>query len=206
MEQSQYSRIYGGKKEDIKKEQEVLEKVVEKPMGDDNIRQILPKANIILYPELKKYTSIDQILPKNKSYAIILYLNSPSSGHWTAIMRPNDNEIEYFDSYGHQIDHPLSWISNDENKKLGIDEPYLSKLLKESGKKIIWNKKKFQQLDGDIATCGRHCCNRIQCMKNRSMGLKRYCQMMDRVKQKTGLDFDDIVGTMISPESELNSL
>lgn len=189
--------------DELKREEKVLDKMVDKPMGDDTIKEYLPKCKIILYNELPKYQNINQILPKTKSYAIILYMDGPHSGHWTAIMKPNENEIEYFDSYGNAPDEPLNWSSDETKHQLGINAPYLSNLLKQSGKKIIWNKMKFQKdKDPDISTCGRHCCFRIQMMKNRNMNIHQYCKMMERVKKQIGKDYDELVSIMVSPEAE----
>ena len=183
-------------------EKKVLEEIVDKPMGDDTIKNVLPKCKIIMYSDLKNYHSMAQILPKVKSYAIILYQDSPNSGHWTAIMKPNENEYEYFDSYGTEVDHPLTWTSDELKKSIGIHAPYLSNLLRESGKKIVRNKTQFQSKGGDIATCGRHCCMRIQMMKNRNMNIHQYANMMKNVKKKLNKSFDELVGVMISPEAD----
>ena len=42
-------------------------------MGDDDIRYYLPKATIITYDELSNYKQIEDLLPKHKSYFILLY-------------------------------------------------------------------------------------------------------------------------------------
>ena len=190
------------KEKEIEKEKEIVEELVDKPMGDSDIKDIFPNAKIIMYNDLQKYNNIDEILPNPKSYAILLYLNSPNSGHWVGIMKPDKNTIEYFDSYGYPIDKPLSWISQEQNQKLGIHDNYLTNLLKKSGYKIIHNTNKYQGNGGDIATCGRHCCFRIQCMKNKNMSLQDYDRMMKNTKNKMNMGFDDLVTTMISPELE----
>ena len=183
-------------------EKEVLEEIIDKPMGDDTIKEYLPKCKIILYNELKNYHSMAQILPRVKSYAIILYMDGPNSGHWCAVMKPNENEYEFFDSYGNGVDGPLKWTTPELKKSLEIHAPYLSKLLNDSGKKIIWNKTPFQGKGGDIATCGRHCCFRIQMMKNRNMNIHQYTKMMKTVKNKLNKSFDELVGVMVSPEAD----
>lgn len=190
------------REDELYKEKEVLEEIVDKPMGDDTIKEIFPKAKIIMYPDLKNYKNIDEILPHVKSYAIILYLNSPNSGHWTAIMKPKDNTYEFFDSYGGEIDKSLSWISKEENKNLGISAPYLTNLFKNSGGDVVWNKTPFQGKGGDISTCGRHACFRIQCMKNKNMSIGQYTKMMKNVKNKMNKNFDELVSIMISPEAD----
>lgn len=187
---------------EIKKEEEIMEEIIEKPMGDDTIKEILPNCKIILYNQLKNYNNIDQILPHVKSYAIILYQHTPNSGHWVGIMKPNEKQIEYFDSYGKCVDFCLSWNSKEENEKLGIDQPYLTNLLKNSGKEIIYNNLCFQGKNSDISTCGRHACFRIQNMKNKNMNIYQYQKMMKDVKNKMNKTFDELVSIMISPEAD----
>ena len=41
-------------------------------MGDDDIRYYLPKATIITYDELSNCKQIEDLLPKHKSYFILL--------------------------------------------------------------------------------------------------------------------------------------
>ena len=53
----------------------------------------------IEYKDLKNYTSIDELLPNDKDFAVLLYESQPNSGHWTALLK-YDNDIELFDSYG----------------------------------------------------------------------------------------------------------
>lgn len=184
------------------KEEKAVEEMVEKPMSDGAIKEALPNAKIILYNELKNYNSIDQILPHSKSYAIILYQNSPNSGHWVGISRPNKNTIEVFDSYGNPIDKPLSWISKNENIKLGIDGPYLTNLLNKSGYNVIHNTTCFQGKNGDISTCGRHACFRIKCMLDKNMDLEKYTKMMKNVKNSMNKTFDELVAIMLNTPTE----
>lgn len=190
------------REEEMRKEEEILEEIVDKPMGDDDIKKILPKCPIILYNQLKNYHSISQILPRVGSYCIILYMDSPHSGHWVGLMKPNESEIEYFDSYAHHPDEPLSWSSEERKKELGINEPYLTNLLRDSRKRIIWNKICYQNSDSEISTCGRHACFRIQMMKNRHKNLAQYGKMMQDIKKKTGKNYDELVSIMISPEAD----
>ena len=76
-------------------------------MGDDDIRYYLPKATIITYDELSNCKQIEDLLPKHKSYFILLYpVQSVSSGHWISVTR-FDKTIEYCDSYGEKPDAPL---------------------------------------------------------------------------------------------------
>ena len=79
-------------------------------MDDSDIRYYLGKdVPILKYSELSKYKMIEQLLPKHKSFFILLYpVTSEMSGHWTCMTRFN-NTIEYFDSYGGLPDSPFKW-------------------------------------------------------------------------------------------------
>jgi len=182
-------------------EKKILKEVVEKPMGDDDIKNYLKNPKIIIYNQLPKYNNIDEILPCAKSYAIILYQNSPNAGHWTTILRPTEEKkIEFFDSYGKECDHCLTWLSKEDNQKLGINDKYLLNLIKKSGFELTHNKTCFQGGNNGISTCGRHCCFRISNMKRKNMNLEDYTHMMKTTKNKTNMNFDKLVSVMVSPE------
>ena len=75
-------------------------------MDDDDIRYYLPKVRLMLYNELKNKT-IEKLLPKHKSYIIVLYpVISERNGHWICLTRFNST-VEYFDSYGKIPDTPI---------------------------------------------------------------------------------------------------
>jgi len=131
-----------------------IEKVATTPLDNFQLNDYLPNVPIITYNELQKYNSIEQILPHNNSYAVILYQNSENSGHWTALFR-KDNNIYFFCSYGSKVDEPLNWISKKENNKLGINAPYLSILLNKTKMPVYYNKISHQDEDRRVSTCGR---------------------------------------------------
>ena len=57
-------------------------------MDDTAIRHYLPKAKIVTYNELSKVKTIENLLPKHKSYFILLYpVSSTTSGHWVCMTR-----------------------------------------------------------------------------------------------------------------------
>ncbi len=154
------SNIHSDKKMTPQQKKEALynvkkiEKVATTPLDNFQLNDYLPNVPIITYNELPKYSSIEQILPHNNSYAIILYQNSENSGHWTALFR-KDNNIYFFCSYGSKVDEPLKWISKEENKKLGINAPYLSMLLNKTKMPVYYNKISHQDEDRRVSTCGR---------------------------------------------------
>ena len=42
-------------------------------MDDLDIEFYLPKVRLVVYNDLKKYKTIEKLLPKDKSYFIVLY-------------------------------------------------------------------------------------------------------------------------------------
>ena len=176
----------------------VLNTIKFEPMGDDEIKIFLPDAKIIKYSELRKLHSLDDLLPNDKDYAIILVENNFNRGHWIVIMK-DGNLINYFDSYGRPIDAHLFDVPIQKRVQLQAEKPYLTNLLKQEvskGKKVIFNKTAFQGGGDGLATCGRHSIYRILNFLN-GMGEDKYMKMMKRIKDKTGLTYDQIVSFTI---------
>jgi hypothetical protein len=184
------------KKEVIKGIKNDIEEVKEDALGDNIIRKYLPNARIIKYSQLKNFNNIEELLPNEQSYCILLYESQPNSGHWTALMRIDDN-IEYFDSYGNKPDFPLTW-SKDINEALGQSIPYLSNLLDKTSRDVYYNDFQYQKENKDVATCGRHCIFRILCLTRNFYDLKQYCNFLKGLKHKSSESFDDIVSYMIN--------
>ena len=119
-----------------------IEQIMRKPLSDTDLRHILGDCKIITYPELSKYNNINELLPNPYDFVIILLLESPASGHWTALLKYN-NGYEFFDSYGNPPDYDLShWLTPQERLKLGESQKYLSYLLQ--GNPYVYNKIKYQ--------------------------------------------------------------
>jgi hypothetical protein len=172
-----------------------LEQIESRPMGDGDIRTYFPNAKIMLYNELNNMEHIDELLPKDKSYAFILIEDSPNKGHWVCIDRLK-NELNFFDSYGGAPDSQLKWIGMEDRKELGQAEKKLTQLLKSSGYKVNYNPFKYQEKGHEIQTCGRHCCLRIKKMLDGN-DLDAYHKFMNNTKKSMGMDYDDIVAYFI---------
>lgn len=180
----------------------VIDEIKETPMGDDDIRTYLPNAKIIKYTDLKNYNSIDQILPNEKDYAIILYQNKPSEGHWCCCLKYLYKDVpicEFFDPYGIYPDDQLDFVSDKQNVGLGIKDKYLTNLLEDADNRNVYNKTKFQsdKKNDIVNTCGRHCVNRILCLLNKNMNLDQYTDYMKKMKKDMKLPYDDIVSALI---------
>ena len=163
-------------------------------MDDSDIHYYLPKARLVMYNDLKKYKTIEKLLPKHKSYFILLYpVQSETSGHWVCITR-FDKTIEYFDSYGLKPDFPLSW------SKFRDTEKYLSKLLNKTKLPIVYNTISFQsKQDLMMATCGSYCVFRILMLLEMNADLEKNNLMLKTLKESNeDLTYDDLVVNFIN--------
>lgn len=174
----------------VVKYDDVIERI-DKPMSDSDLERYLgsPASDyIVKYSDLDNYKKIEELLPKEKDFKIILTESSLNNGHWTALMRYKDT-IEAFNSYGSKPSYELGFISKIKNAFLGQDERHLNKLLnralKEKKYKIIYNKKKFQKYSPSIQTCGRHCVLRILLL-NQDYTLEDYINWMEKQLKSFG--------------------
>ena len=170
-----------------------MEEVELNSISDTELKYYLPDCNIKTYPELRNIKDIEELLPKNDSYFILLYLDTPNSGHWTTLKRFN-NDIQYFCSYGTYPDKQMNWYGKELREELGESELYLTKLLNKTGLNVNYNDVDYQNKDNlDIVTCGRHCINFIKSKKD----LKQYFKMMQKLKKDSGKDYDELVSEKI---------
>jgi hypothetical protein len=97
-----------------------VENVEKYPLSDSDIRKIIgSKTKIIKFSQLANYNSIEQLLPHNGAYLVLLFESAMNSGHWTALLRYNDT-IEFFDSYGGEPHDILRWTPLIKEKKTCI--------------------------------------------------------------------------------------
>ena len=178
--------------------EEEIEEKIEEPLGDDDIRRYLPDALIIKYSKLQNYKSINELLPGNLNYCVILYEESPNRGHWVCLCKYG-NICEFFDSYGGKPDAPLNWNPEIINEKLD-QKPYLTRLLDECPYEVIYNPIEYQKNKDDINTCGRHCVFRITQLIQNKRDLKKYYILMKKLKKKTGATYDEIVSFFINED------
>lgn len=124
------------------------------------LRLVNGNANIVLYPNLYKYKSIDQLLsPYNACF--ILFESRPYFGHWCALIKIDNKTIEFFNPYGGYPDDGLKYIPEDFRKISNQDYPYLSYLMINSPYDLSYNEYVFQKHGKNIRTCGRWSAMRI---------------------------------------------
>ena len=181
-----------------------LKEIMKTPLTDNDLEKYFGigiKEEILKYSDLKDYNDMNDLLPNDKSFKIILIEYEKNKGHWIAILRYN-NKIEIFNSFGHKHNEDDFVESDTMNYYLGQSHIFLNKLIEDEIKdgefKIIYNKVKFQEEDENINTCGRHVVNRILCMLHYNMTLKDYIDFMKTSHKKTKLNYDQIVSIIIN--------
>ena len=175
-----------------------VEQLEYEPMGDDDIRHYYPNSRIVTYPELKKYKTMEQLLPKDKDYIFLLFLSTPNSGHW-CLLSNNNNVYEFFCSYGSSPSTPLRWLDSNKRKELGQQIPYLDNLLSRTNKDVIYNPIDYQNnRDLEVSTCGRHDCFRLMTILKHNMSLTKYYEIMKNLKSKLNMTYDEIVSDYIN--------
>jgi hypothetical protein len=137
------------------------EEVIEYALSDSDLRKLLgDDIKIVIYPELENVNDIEEVFD-NKGRCMVLFLTeNENTGHWLCLHLDGE-EIHYFDPYGNGVDKNRSWLSRAKLIELNEDQPFLRKLLLQSGKKVYYNDFPFQEDRNDINTCGRHCATRL---------------------------------------------
>jgi len=177
-----------------------LQEIIAEPLDDNEIHHYLPNCKILKYSQLSKYQSINQLLPMDTDFCIILYEDSYNQGHWTALMRYNKGKtgtIEFFDPYGNLFDKQLNWTPLETRKELGEGRKLLTPLLDCCTQKVIYNPIKYQKDGSSINDCGRHCVYRVLCLIKKNMDLEQYFKHIKEIEKQTGYDADGIVSSQI---------
>ncbi len=101
-------------------------------------------AKIINYSEAGNLYDIDQLLPGEEDYCIILREDRPIRRHWTALSKHN-GLYEHFDTYGVMPDSELKWIGEKINTHLSQDDPYMTQVPKKEKENYIYNNVAYQE-------------------------------------------------------------
>lgn len=169
---------------------DIIKKYADIALSDKQLlRLINHRANIILYPEIFKYLTVDEMLYPYDA-CIILFESQPNYGHWCCLFKADNNLLEFFNPYGGWPDDSLDYIPEEFRIKTNQDYPYLSKLMYESPYELSFNEHKFQKLNKNIKTCGRHCAFRLHC---RILSLKEYTYFVKTLCKKLSITPDELV-------------
>lgn len=132
-------------------------------LSDKHLFDILNNRNkLVLYPDLIKYNSIDDVLGKY-GMCTLLFEAKKNYGHWCCLWKLNKNIVSFFNSYGGYPDDSLEYIPEHFAEISNQNYPYLSILLDKSPYKLTYNEYDYQKKGSDIKTCGRHCAVRLIC-------------------------------------------
>jgi hypothetical protein len=133
-------------------------------LSDKQVLELVEgNANIVLYPELHRYSSLNQILDPYGA-CFLLYEAEPRSGHWCCLVRTHDELgplIEFMDPYGKFPDSQRHYIPENFRKISNQDCPHLTYLMLESPEEMSYNQYPFQKHGDQIRSCGRWCALRI---------------------------------------------
>lgn len=163
------------------------------PISFEQIESMGLTKKVIIYDELRKYKTIDQILKNPLDYVVLFVkVDSHSFGHYECVVRVND-DIFFFDGYGIRVDKSLLFTKNGVRKIIGQTYPYLSIILNNSidkGFKVYFNT--FQYQADDTQTCGYMCVCFIKYMmtaSNKTLeGFHAYIMSMKKKLKINNLD------------------
>jgi len=159
-------------------------------LSDKDVMDLLDgHVHIELYPNLHKYNNLDSLLGQYQA-CILLFEAKPQYGHWVLIFKLADNSIEFFNPYGGYPDDSLDHIDKEFRQNSNQLFPKLSQLLLDSPYELTFNEFDFQKKKSTIKTCGRHCVVRLA---NRNLGLYEYLDLLNNIRNKNKLDYDEIV-------------
>ncbi len=144
-------------------------------------------CNIFVYDELPKLIENNQSIEwlfKNHNRkdkedykylpCVLLYPITRDMGHWTCLIRRNNQLIEHFDSYG---------FSTDQQLDLRYDKmpPYLSNMIANSSyDDIEFSNVQLQKLKKGVNTCGRWILMRIICWNHYGVTLEHFNEMFSQ--------------------------
>lgn len=171
--------------------------LLDKPLDDTQMREFLDCTNCIMtYAELNDVKHLNELLPTNKSFKVILIETSPQNGHWVGIGRVDDT-VYYFNSYGEKADADWRFIPKQVQRILDEDAGKLTELLKNSGYKIEQNTFQYQKFSPKITTCGRWVVLFLSLMANNDFDLDDFEDFVKDYKKDNDIKNTDLVSTAL---------
>lgn len=119
-------------------------------LDGDAIERLVGKPPV-LYSDLRKYKSAQQLIGKEKRVVILYQTSSRTSGHFVALYERFDGVLCFCDSYGLKYDAEIQYAEYDQPLPR-----YLTNLIENSGMDIDYNKVDYQRKQSRIADCGRY--------------------------------------------------
>jgi hypothetical protein len=135
------------------------------------------KCRVVTYEELENCETIDDCF-RDKLGLIILYQKKSNFGHWSVLYKTSNDTLNFFDSYGFQMDTELKFSDFNLRQHNGVETPHLTALIDKSHYKLTQNKVQYQKRENDLNTCGRHACVRF---RMREYNNKQYADLFKKV-------------------------
>jgi Ulp1 family protease len=165
-----------------------------------DLQAIFKNCKIIKYAELDQYSDIYHLLPNRMDFCFILTESELNSGHWTLLIR-DDNNFEYFDSYGTSPKNILDYIPTFMNKRLGNnyneDIGMMIKSIKKTDK-FIYNKTKFQKEQEGINTCGRWVIARLSLFLSDDLDLNEFTKLIKTKSKQLKMTNDEFITFLVN--------
>lgn len=131
-----------------------IEKAKDYPLSNYDIKQICG-LTVVPYDHLYQFTSIEDIFNTYQNDGIIiLYQNSPTTGHYCLLTILEDDTVMFYDSYGLSPDHQLLFQKYNTQP---VIKPLLDKY-----KKYTVNNHLQQNARFESNVCGSYCILRYQ--------------------------------------------
>jgi hypothetical protein len=113
------------------------EKISHYALSEDDIRKLAGNVPIMRYPELKKFSTPDEMFNGKKAVVLLFLTENNDNGHWLTVLNHPD-KIEVFDSYGVSTcgflwlffegqKWPLRSVVKVTSKRPGLNSYYTSK-------------------------------------------------------------------------------
>lgn len=158
--------------DDIKEITKILK---QKPLSDTDILEIEP-TNIIFYENLRNYNRIDECFDRHHRFILFLPVKNKFDGHWTAVLRKNDN-IEFYDPYGNRIQNIRTFLKS----RIYFNHQDFLDLVENSGYNLVQNKYIHQNRnDMDNKACGRFSVMRLMFYK---LNNEEYNKLLNKLKK-----------------------
>ena len=127
--------------------EKIVKQFLKHPLSDTDILNICNhEANLVLNSQIKKYSTIEDLVRPYNACIILYDKKDKSPGHWSCITKSNDI-YEFFCPYGFKPDYVLKYLGGNS---------YLTELIKRSELPVIYNSYKLQKETKNVNTCGRY--------------------------------------------------
>jgi len=168
---------------------------INRSLSSTDIINTVGNCNLMEYSGLSKYNKLTEVVDKDTPL-ILLYESKRGYGHWTCVIDHGD-KIEVFDSYGCAPDTELLWTKRMTRIELGENVPFLTYLLLNDGRPVIYNNIKLQ--GEDTFTCGRWVCCRIIL---KDVDIDEFCSYFTNIAKKLGLTGGNTVSATASKKQQ----